>query len=255
MFWCVGRRAVRFVQVEEVKRQLQMDNIVLLSNLAYNVAGEVLNCNIYDVAVHAAAELQADKIVFSVGSEVSRFNMPPVGPLTFWPCSRQLDVCGICPTLAPSPLGFIDVGRICGVYCHPTFERDTAGFRSWRTAGNSIFVCASLCVSVCVGLCVCVCVCVYVCVCVRVRVCVCVRARPRSGAKGLPIWDERAWVPSGQVLGCDLECTSKRVSVRVCGSRLACGMRMLNLGHLQALQVIVPQGLPLNKPVFLRFQI
>lgn len=71
---------MRFVQVDEIQKQLQMDNVVLLSNLAFNVAGEVLNCNTYDVAVHAATELGADKIVFCVGEEVSRFRMRPVSP-------------------------------------------------------------------------------------------------------------------------------------------------------------------------------
>lgn len=77
-----GCAAVRFVQVDEIKKQLHMDNVVLLSNLAFNVAGEVLNCNTYDVAVHAATELSADKIVFCVGEEVSRFRMRPVSPLS-----------------------------------------------------------------------------------------------------------------------------------------------------------------------------
>lgn len=40
-----------------------MGNIVLLTNLAYSAAGEVLNCNIYDVATHAAIELGADKLI------------------------------------------------------------------------------------------------------------------------------------------------------------------------------------------------
>ena len=37
--------------------------MVLLSSLAYSAAGEVLNCNSYDVATHAAIELAADKFI------------------------------------------------------------------------------------------------------------------------------------------------------------------------------------------------
>ena len=49
---------VRFVQVEAIKRQLDANHIVLLSNLAYSAAGEVLNCDIYSVATRAAVDLQ-----------------------------------------------------------------------------------------------------------------------------------------------------------------------------------------------------
>ena len=55
--------AVRFVQLHAIRTQLDMGNLVLLTNLAYSVAGEVLNCNIYDVATHAAIELGADKLI------------------------------------------------------------------------------------------------------------------------------------------------------------------------------------------------
>ena len=55
--------AVRFVQMEAIRTQLDHDNIVLLTNLAYSAAGEVLNCNIYDVATHAAIELGAEKLI------------------------------------------------------------------------------------------------------------------------------------------------------------------------------------------------
>lgn len=54
---------MRFVQAEAVQRQLEQGHVVLLSNLAYSAAGEVLNCNSYDVATHAAIELCADKFI------------------------------------------------------------------------------------------------------------------------------------------------------------------------------------------------
>ena len=52
--------AVRFVQADSLLKQLELGHVVLLSSLAYSAAGEVLNCNSYDVAVHAAVELKAD---------------------------------------------------------------------------------------------------------------------------------------------------------------------------------------------------
>ena len=55
--------AVRFVQVNAIRQQLDIGNVVLLTNLAYSAAGEVLSCNIYDVATHAAIEMEADKLI------------------------------------------------------------------------------------------------------------------------------------------------------------------------------------------------
>ena len=71
--------SVRFVQVDAIKAQLDMGNIVLLTNLAYSASGEVLSCNIYDVATHAAIELDADKLIcmtLKVGLPLSRETHP-----------------------------------------------------------------------------------------------------------------------------------------------------------------------------------
>jgi amino-acid N-acetyltransferase len=54
---------VRFVDVDSISRQLQLNNVVVLSNLGYSAAGEVLNCHTYEVATVAAIQLQADKVV------------------------------------------------------------------------------------------------------------------------------------------------------------------------------------------------
>ena len=40
-----------------------MGNVVLLSDLIYSAAGEILCCNIYGVAIHAAIELGAEKLI------------------------------------------------------------------------------------------------------------------------------------------------------------------------------------------------
>lgn len=54
---------VRFVQVDAIRRQLDSGNVVLLSNLGYSAAGEVLNCDAYTVACRAAIDLEADKLL------------------------------------------------------------------------------------------------------------------------------------------------------------------------------------------------
>lgn len=57
-------------QVDAIQQQLDLGHVVLLSHLAYSVAGEVLNCNAYDVGTRAAIELQADKLLCLTLDEV-----------------------------------------------------------------------------------------------------------------------------------------------------------------------------------------
>jgi amino-acid N-acetyltransferase len=72
---------VRFVQKEALRTQLDADNIVLLNNVGVSAAGELLNCNVYDVATHAAVELQADKLLCLTGSDVRQLKLPHYLPL------------------------------------------------------------------------------------------------------------------------------------------------------------------------------
>ena len=51
------------VDVNAVRMRLAMGDVVLLSSLGFNAAGEVLNCQAYDVAVSVAIDLGADKLV------------------------------------------------------------------------------------------------------------------------------------------------------------------------------------------------
>ena len=68
--------SVRFVQHQAIHQQLDMGHLVLLSNLGYSASGEVLNCNTFDVATHAAIELKADKIMCVTMDDVKSLNMP-----------------------------------------------------------------------------------------------------------------------------------------------------------------------------------
>ena len=54
---------VRHVDVDAVQSRLRDGDIVLLSNLGASAAGELLNCQIWQVAAHAAAQLGADKLI------------------------------------------------------------------------------------------------------------------------------------------------------------------------------------------------
>jgi amino-acid N-acetyltransferase len=72
---------VRFVQRDAVKKQLDAGNIVLLSNLGYSAAGEVLNCDTYTVAVRAAVDLGADKLILMTLPEAQPLDLPAWLPL------------------------------------------------------------------------------------------------------------------------------------------------------------------------------
>ena len=68
--------SVRFVQHEAIHQQLDLEHVVLLSNLGYSASGEVLNCNTFDVATHAAVELKADKIMCITMDDVKELDLP-----------------------------------------------------------------------------------------------------------------------------------------------------------------------------------
>ena len=73
---------VRFVQRDAVKYQLDIGNVILLSNLGYSTSGEVLNCDTYTVAVRAAIDLEADKLIIStVDDSQSLKDLPAWLPL------------------------------------------------------------------------------------------------------------------------------------------------------------------------------
>ena len=51
------------VDARGIKRKLSQGDIVLLSSLGFNAAGEVLNCQSFDVALATAIDLKADKLI------------------------------------------------------------------------------------------------------------------------------------------------------------------------------------------------
>ena len=54
---------VRHVDDVALRARLEAGDVALLSNLGYSAAGELLNCATWEVAAHAAAALQADKLI------------------------------------------------------------------------------------------------------------------------------------------------------------------------------------------------
>eukprot|EP00239_Pterosperma_sp_CCMP1384_P011545 CAMPEP_0197864142 /NCGR_PEP_ID=MMETSP1438-20131217/42150_1 /TAXON_ID=1461541 /ORGANISM="Pterosperma sp., Strain CCMP1384" /LENGTH=378 /DNA_ID=CAMNT_0043482281 /DNA_START=157 /DNA_END=1289 /DNA_ORIENTATION=- len=54
---------VRSVDTVAIEQQLDLGNVVLLSNMGYTAAGETLNCNTYEIATVAAKQLKAEKLV------------------------------------------------------------------------------------------------------------------------------------------------------------------------------------------------
>ncbi|KAL3154263.1 hypothetical protein ABBQ32_013759 [Trebouxia sp. C0010 RCD-2024] len=73
---------VRFVQADAIRKQLNGGHIVLLGNLAYSAAGEVLNCDCYSVATQAAIDLQADKLFCMTTPSLQPFDLPQWLPIS-----------------------------------------------------------------------------------------------------------------------------------------------------------------------------
>ncbi len=73
---------VRFVQADAIRKQLNGGHIVLLGNLAYSAAGEVLNCDCYSVATQAAIDLQADKLFCMTTPSLQPFDLPHWLPIS-----------------------------------------------------------------------------------------------------------------------------------------------------------------------------
>lgn len=67
---------VRFVLKDDMRRQLEDSNVILLNNLGYSATGELLNCNVYDIGLHAAVELEADKLFVVHLDDVSDLSLP-----------------------------------------------------------------------------------------------------------------------------------------------------------------------------------
>lgn len=55
---------IRKVDTEAIQQQLALNNIVLLSPIAYSPTGEAFNCRAEDVATATATALNADKLIF-----------------------------------------------------------------------------------------------------------------------------------------------------------------------------------------------
>ena len=73
---------MRFVQADAIRRQLNGGHIVLLGNLAYSAAGEILNCDCYSVATQAAIDLQADKLFCITTPSLQPFDLPQWLPIS-----------------------------------------------------------------------------------------------------------------------------------------------------------------------------
>ena len=113
---------VRFVQAEAIRKQLDGDHIVLLGNLAYSAAGEVLNCDSYSVASQAAIDLQADKLFGITVPSIQPFNLPQWLPISDAEQLLQnlLEAANMVPGDQPSGTARVYLCVPCRVYVlHP----------------------------------------------------------------------------------------------------------------------------------------
>ncbi len=59
---------IRKVDTDAIQQQLALNNIVLLSPIAYSPSGEAFNCRAEDVATATASALKADKLIFMMSA-------------------------------------------------------------------------------------------------------------------------------------------------------------------------------------------
>uniref|UniRef100_A0A453FEV5 Amino-acid N-acetyltransferase n=1 Tax=Aegilops tauschii subsp. strangulata TaxID=200361 RepID=A0A453FEV5_AEGTS len=62
---------VKEIDVSRIRERLDRDSIVIVSNMGYSSAGEVLNCNTYEVAMACALTIEADKLICIVDGQIS----------------------------------------------------------------------------------------------------------------------------------------------------------------------------------------
>ncbi len=76
---------IRKVDTEAIQQQLNLNNIVLLSPIAYSPSGEAFNCRAEDVATATASALNADKLILMMpqsgvkdeqGNLIQQLNLP-----------------------------------------------------------------------------------------------------------------------------------------------------------------------------------
>jgi len=60
---------VRRIDCEAIQQQLQLNNIVLISPIAYSPTGEAFNCRAEDIATATATALNADKLIFMMAAD------------------------------------------------------------------------------------------------------------------------------------------------------------------------------------------
>ncbi|CAN6294582.1 unnamed protein product [Urochloa humidicola] len=61
---------VKKIDVSRIRERLDRDSIVVVSNMGYSSAGEVLNCNTYEVATACALAIEADKLICVVDGQI-----------------------------------------------------------------------------------------------------------------------------------------------------------------------------------------
>ncbi|XP_066390114.1 probable amino-acid acetyltransferase NAGS2, chloroplastic isoform X2 [Miscanthus floridulus] len=61
---------VKKIDVSQIRERLDRDSIVVVSNMGYSSAGEVLNCNTYEVATACALSIEADKLICIVDGQI-----------------------------------------------------------------------------------------------------------------------------------------------------------------------------------------
>ena len=137
---------VRHVDDVALRARLEAGDVALLSNLGYSAAGELLNCATWEVAAHAAAALQADKlIIFSKAGAAAHALTPFEG--SRWMPLPEAEAALAAAAASASPDGAAELPALAPAAdagCDPTAV--VAAALAWWTAGAPLELAAAVAV-------------------------------------------------------------------------------------------------------------
>lgn len=81
---------VRQIHANAIRRQIDHQQLVLLSPIGYSRTGEVFNLEASDVALHTAVALSAEKLVYITGQRLSDANQLPIAQINHSELERYL---------------------------------------------------------------------------------------------------------------------------------------------------------------------
>jgi amino-acid N-acetyltransferase len=135
---------VRHVDDVALRARLEAGDVALLSNLGYSAAGELLNCATWEVAAHAAAALQADKLImFSKASDAGHDALSP-STASRWMPLPEAEAALVAAAAGVSPEGTFALSPTANLVSDPPAV--VAAALAWWAAGAPLELAAAVAV-------------------------------------------------------------------------------------------------------------